>query len=95
MGLSPAFSAKVKGMISKASAKDLMIILLTPSKVRPYAANFKEIWISGAPPPGIIPFSLTNDLTTHKASCMDLSVSSIIWKNYLINLPIRLFLSLK
>mmetsp|Transcript_16167 Transcript_16167/g.39090 ORF Transcript_16167/g.39090 Transcript_16167/m.39090 type:complete len:238 (+) Transcript_16167:383-1096(+) len=76
IGFNPAFSAKVKGMTSKACAYSLTTMLSSPFKVRAQAANFTASSISGAPPPGIIALFFTRERTTHRASWMDRSVSS-------------------
>lgn len=76
MGLRPAFSAKVKGMISKAVAYALRQMASIPSSLSAKAANLRASSVSGAPPPAITAFLRTKQRTTHKASCKDRSASS-------------------
>ena len=68
IGFIPAFSAKVNGMISRASAKARTIIEFISLRVLENSYNYIANSISGAPPPGIKPLFFTRDLTTHKAS---------------------------
>mmetsp|Transcript_35791 Transcript_35791/g.78181 ORF Transcript_35791/g.78181 Transcript_35791/m.78181 type:complete len:238 (+) Transcript_35791:384-1097(+) len=76
MGFSPAFSAKVKGMTSKAWAYSRTTMLSSPWRVRAQAPSFTHNSISGAPPPGIMALLFTKERTTHRASWIDRSVSS-------------------
>ena len=76
-GSKPAFSDRVNGTISKASAKALTQFYSAPLRVLAYWASFWASSTSMAPPPGMIPLFLTRHLTTQRASWRDLSVSSI------------------
>merc|ERR1719370_2424786 len=78
MGLRPAFSARVEGIISRASANALKQYASAP--VRVLACNISSLAtsVSGAPPPAMRNLFLTRHLITHKASCKDLSASSSI-----------------
>lgn len=53
IGLSPAFSASVKGMTSSASANARMQYASIPVSVRAYSAKRIDTSISGAPPPAM------------------------------------------
>ncbi len=53
MGLRPAFSARVEGMISRASAYARTQYASMPPRLREYSANLSASSISGAPPPAI------------------------------------------
>ncbi len=76
MGLSPEFSARTEGIVSKASAKALTAYYSTDSI---WSALF---WSSMAqasshePPPYTILLHLIRFLTTHKASWIDLEASA-------------------
>ena len=52
-GIIPAFSARVVGMTSRASAKAWTQIASMPERVRPYFERDWETSISGAPPPAM------------------------------------------
>jgi len=68
IGLSPAFSARVKGIISKASANAFTQHYSAPDNSLEYFASFYDNSISIEPPPGMIPLFLTKHLTTQRAS---------------------------
>lgn len=68
IGFIPAFSAKVNGIIYKASAYALKIIASRPFNVFMCCINLYEISIYGDPPPVIKALLLISDLITHKAS---------------------------
>lgn len=53
MGLRPAFSARVEGMTSRASAYARTQYASMPARLREYSANLRASSISGAPPPAI------------------------------------------
>ena len=53
IGFNPAFSARVNGIISIASAKDLKQYCSIPAKESEYSIILSESSISGAPPPAI------------------------------------------
>lgn len=76
IGFNPAFSAKVYGITLSASANALTQYASEPPNVLAHFSNCIATSISGAPPPTRRYFSLTNDLTTQRASCNDLSASS-------------------
>lgn len=84
MGLRPAFSARVYGMTSRASANARTIKELTPFIYLDIFASCWEISTSGTPPPGTSPLFFTRERTTHKASCKLLSASSITLIIYII-----------
>ena len=77
-GFNPQFYAKVNGITSKACAYSSTIILSIPLMVYAYCSRALQTSISIAPPPATMPLFFTIDLTTHKASCIDLSASSMI-----------------
>mmetsp|Transcript_11345 Transcript_11345/g.27557 ORF Transcript_11345/g.27557 Transcript_11345/m.27557 type:complete len:248 (+) Transcript_11345:1678-2421(+) len=76
MGLRPAFSASVYGMISKAEAYALTQYACIPDNSLAYCARATDSSVSGAPPPAMRKRFLTSDLTTQRASCKDRSASS-------------------
>jgi hypothetical protein len=78
MLFNPAFSARVVGMTSIASANAFQQIASVPFKARDCLESWAAISISGAPPPAINAFFLTKHRITHKASCRDRSASSRI-----------------
>lgn len=73
MGFMPAFSARVNGIIYKASAYALKIMASSPLSVVICSLSLCEISISADPPPVIKDLLFINDRITHKASCNDLS----------------------
>lgn len=68
MGFKPAFSARVVGITSKASANAWKQYCSMPVRVFAWSINFCDTSISGAPPPAIKAFFLTRHLTTQRAS---------------------------
>mmetsp|Transcript_11668 Transcript_11668/g.18987 ORF Transcript_11668/g.18987 Transcript_11668/m.18987 type:complete len:285 (+) Transcript_11668:69-923(+) len=75
IGFKPAFSAKVYGTTSKASAKALTQNWDCPLRVFAYWDRRRASSASGAPPPTMRNLFLTKQRTTHKASCNDRSAS--------------------
>merc|ERR1711971_551322 len=78
MGARPQFSARARGICSKASANALkaycsMVLMLSAS-----LPTARAQLISAAPPPYTTLLSRTRFLTTQRASCMDLLASSMI-----------------
>ena len=76
MELRPAFSARVMGTTSRASAKALKQMLSGYEEVSASLERECETAISGEPPPGSMAFFFTRQRNTHCASCKLLSASS-------------------
>ena len=76
IGLSPAFSASVYGMISSASANARTHHWSRPASVLAHALSLRLSCISGAPPPAISARFCIRHRMTHNASCRDRSASS-------------------
>ncbi len=76
IGSSPAFSARVFGMISIAFAYASIAICSRPPTVVAYSRNAIEIHVAAAPPPAVILPSSKATFTTNKASCIPRSSSS-------------------
>lgn len=76
IGLSPAFSARVCGTTSKASAYALTQYAWAPTSSLEYSWSFWDTSISTALPPGTRALFFTRLLTTQSASWRDLSASS-------------------
>mmetsp|Transcript_26845 Transcript_26845/g.75051 ORF Transcript_26845/g.75051 Transcript_26845/m.75051 type:complete len:212 (-) Transcript_26845:948-1583(-) len=76
MGFRPAFSAKVNGMTSKASANALTQNASAPSRVFAHCPSWRETSTSGALPPAIMYCFCTRHRMTHIASCRLRSASS-------------------
>ena len=79
IGSKPAFSARVVGIASTASANASIASCSRPPTLTAYARKPFASSASGAPPPAtILPSSITFR-TTHKPSCRLRSASSITW----------------
>lgn len=76
MLLRPAFSAKVVGITSIASANAFQQIASVPVSSLARLDSEVEIAISGAPPPAMRARFLTRQRITHSASCKERSASS-------------------
>mmetsp|Transcript_21209 Transcript_21209/g.63834 ORF Transcript_21209/g.63834 Transcript_21209/m.63834 type:complete len:261 (-) Transcript_21209:1028-1810(-) len=73
---SPALSQIVVGMARRARAKAAMARLRFPGVRAPKSSTTRAICISGQPPPYSTRESAVAVLSTHRASCSDLSASS-------------------
>mmetsp|Transcript_7892 Transcript_7892/g.14283 ORF Transcript_7892/g.14283 Transcript_7892/m.14283 type:complete len:221 (-) Transcript_7892:988-1650(-) len=78
MGERPQFSARARGMSSRASAKARMAYWSVPITVSAWALTEREQAISAEPPPYTTRLSLMRLRTTHMASWRDLLASSTI-----------------
>ncbi|ANB11289.1 hypothetical protein AWJ20_4093 [Sugiyamaella lignohabitans] len=78
MLLIPAFSARVVGITSSASANSFQQNDSVPESVRASLVRTRAISTSGAPPPAIRAFSFTKQRITQRASCKERSDSSRI-----------------
>src|SRR5438128_1217964 len=76
LGSNPAFSASVVGTASRDSAKASIASCSLPPTFTAYSRSLLASSASGAPPPATILPSSNAFLTTHSASCSDLSASS-------------------
>ncbi len=76
MASSPAFSARVRGMISRAAANASIASWTRPPSCDAYFLNWSESSVSGAPPPATIFFPSTTTLITISASWIARSSSS-------------------